>query len=97
VLVVEPAIGASRPEYLVDDRVLVEVMAYCSPMREFPFARLKFGTTHHVDSGCSLNLLALTGTITASDVGPLVKQRARAFRPRKHRRRAWCSSHDTER
>lgn len=79
VLVVEPAAGASRPEYLVDGRVLVEVKTYCSPMREFPSARLKFGITHQVDSGCSLNLVALTGTLTANDVGPLVKQLARAF------------------
>jgi hypothetical protein len=76
-LVVEPAIGTSKPEYLVDGRVLVEVKTYCSPKRDFPFARLKFEITHQVNSGCSLELLALTGTLTANDVGPLVKQLAR--------------------
>lgn len=78
-LTVEPAVGTSRPEFLIDATVLMEIKTYCQRKSESPMARFKYEITHKVDSGCSLQIHELTGSLTSNHVGPLVKQLAHRF------------------
>ena len=76
---IEPAVGTSKPEFLIDAAVLMEIKTYCQRKSEGPLARLKYEITHKVDSGCSLQIHELTGALTSNHVGPLVKQLAHRF------------------
>jgi hypothetical protein len=69
----DPDQGGRRPEFLVDDRALVEMKTFCPPVD--PHARLRSLICENIDSGFSVSL-HVSGELLSNDVAPLARQLA---------------------